>query len=439
MWTWPSSRHALARLAVAAMACAFAGLGVSSAQANQYKLRTLYSFCSEFSCADGFSPTSGLVMDSAGDLYGVAAGGTHGGGIAYKLSHVPGRAKWNIKVLYNFCALAGCSDGQVIPGSLVLDVHGNLYGLTSYGGSAGSGTVFELTPGRTGKYDILHTLYSFCSKDSACTDGQDATALTYRGAAAGAPYDGVSPLYGVTLRGGKHFRGVAFSLVPGHPHEHLLYVFCQKAGCSDGALPQTLTFDPAGNLVGVAQLADFRGLIFRLSPVVGQKRWTETTVYTFCALPNCSDGNVPSGAPIFDANGNMFGVTRQGGTAPNCLFFGGCGVIYKIAANNTETVLHNFCARRSCDDGILPTGPLVMDASGNLYGDAEQGGLYGVGTAFEWLGPAFRVRRSFCAEPNCSDGANPKSGLVMNSAGDLFGTTSSGGLQNVGTVFELKP
>lgn len=435
---------------MAAIACALAGLGVSSAQAHQDRLRTLHSFCSEANCADGSNPytSNGLAMDSAGNLYGVNSyGGLHGGGVAYELFHVPGKDKWKYKVLYSFCALAGCTDGR--PGylqNLIIDSQGDLYGTTDNGGIADSGTVYELTPNRTGKYRILHTLYSFCSKDSGCTDGQDPISLTYRGAAAGVPYDGVSPLYGTTEFGGKHSGGVAFALSPGYRNwnEQLLHVFCQEAGCSDGAGPGALTFDPAGNLVGTAFVNNNRGMIFRLSRVVDQNRWVETTVYTFCALANCSDGNLPYGTPVIDANGNIFGAAAQGGTAPDCPYTNGCGVIYKIAADNTEAVLYNFCARKNCIDGSVPAGPLLMDASGNLYGTTAAGGQYtiiqrGGGTVFEWSASSLRTLRSFCAELYCPDGAEPESGVVMNSAEDLFGTTLYGGLQNLGTVFELKP
>lgn len=427
------------------MACAFAWLSASGAQG-----RTLYSFCSEYNCADGSnSSTSGsLVTDSAGNLYGMnSSGGVHGGGVAYELFQVPGKAKWKYKVLYDFCALAGCMDGSpAYYASLIIDGQGNLYGTTQNGGTAGDGTVFELTPNRTGKYRILHTLYSFCSQDSRCTDGQTPVSLAYQGAAAGAPYDGVSSLYGLTEFGGKHFRGVAFAVTPGRRHwdEQRLYTFCRETGCSDGENPLWLSVDPSGNLVVAAQSVNGHGMILRLSPVVGQKRWSETTVYTFCQLANCSDGYTPSGAPIVDANGNIFGATDGGGTAPNCPFSTGCGVLYKIATDNTETVLHNFCSRTNCTDGFNPAGPLLLDVSGNLYGTTALGGWYnntqfGGGTVFEWTGSSLRTLRSFCAEPNCPDGKDPSGGVVRNSAGDLFGTTSGGGLHSGGTVFELKP
>jgi uncharacterized repeat protein (TIGR03803 family) len=92
-----------------------------------------------------------------------------------------------------------------------------------------------------------------------------------------------------------------------------------------------------------------------------------------------------------------------------------------------------------CADGEIPTGSLVADKSGNLYGTTERGGANGSGTVFKLTGTALEVLYSFCAQPNCADGALPLSGVVLDASGNLFGTTSYRGANNGGTVFELSP
>ncbi|MFZ0287148.1 MAG: choice-of-anchor tandem repeat GloVer-containing protein [Terriglobales bacterium] len=156
------------------------------------------------------------------------------------------------------------------------------------------------------------------------------------------------------------------------------------------------------------------------------------------------DGASPSGRLIFDASGNIFGTTGVGGT--NCLSNGGCGTVFELspsAGGWTETVLYDFCSATFCTDGSIPLAGLVFDKQGNLYGTTYQGGSNAVGTVFE-LSPSQNglwtetVLWSFGSTK--TDGESPRLGaLNWDASGNLYGTTDSGGVYGQGIVYELSP
>jgi uncharacterized repeat protein (TIGR03803 family) len=271
-----------------------------------------------------------------------------------------------------------------------------------------------------------------------------------------APYtsltaDGAGNLYGTTKIGGTYSGGTVFELSPkagGGWTETVLYAF---GNGTDGAFPYgSLIRDAAGNLYGTTlqgNFADVGGTAFELSPAAGGV-WTETVLHVF---GNGTDGLKPSGSLIFDASGNLFGTTIWGGTGGCGASEPGCGTVFELtpAAGGgwTETVIYNFS---SLADGYNPTGNLILDASGNLYGMTFLGGsgAYGNGNVFElkhtqtgtWIKG---ILHSFGNV--AGDGSNPVGGLIMDSAGNLYGTTSIGGTATTcggngcGTVFELSP
>jgi uncharacterized repeat protein (TIGR03803 family) len=159
-------------------------------------------------------------------------------------------------------------------------------------------------------------------------------------------------------------------------------------------------------------------------------------LYSFCAEINCTDGNSPRAGLISDSSGNLYGTTEFGGAYEE-------GTVFKLAPDGTETVLYSFCAEINCTDGAYPLAGLIMDAAGNLYGMAPNGGTYGGGTVFR-LAPdgTETVLYSFCAQTNCTDGGGP-TGLIADSSGNLYGTTGRGGegdcKYGCGTVFKLAP
>jgi uncharacterized repeat protein (TIGR03803 family) len=216
---------------------------------------------------------------------------------------------------------------------------------------------------------------------------------------------------------------------------------------ADGAEPlASLIFDAQGNLYGTTyQGGSSRncpqgcGTVFKLTPQSGGG-WTEKVLYNFVDRP---DGSHPTGRLIFDAHGNLYGTTYLGGQ--------GCGTVFKIDTSNRETVLYSFC---SGGDGLYPAAGLIQDSAGNLYGTTSRGGPsgncdLGCGTVFELLpteggGWTEKVLYTF----DGTDGADPQGDLIFDAAGNLYATTTFGGPSSscsatggtgCGTVFKLTP
>jgi uncharacterized repeat protein (TIGR03803 family) len=219
----------------------------------------------------------------------------------------------------------------------------------------------------------------------------------------------------------------------------VLYSFCSWTNCTDGRQPQAgLIFDAAGNLYGTTAFGGYYGLqtgygtLFELTPAGGGS-WTEQVVHNF--NHDFTDGDEPYAGLIVDAAGNLYGTTSGGGTI-------GYGTVFELTPTGGGTwteVLHSF---GDGTDGLYPWAGLIFDAAGNLYGTTSEGGTYDGGTVFE-LTPAAgggwteKVLHSF---GNGNDGAYPHyAGLIFDAAGNLYGTTSGGGTYGGGTVFELTP
>jgi uncharacterized repeat protein (TIGR03803 family) len=219
-----------------------------------------------------------------------------------------------------------------------------------------------------------------------------------------------------------------------------------------GAGPSNLLIDAAGNLYGVDGMngAYGFGYVFELSPTSGGG-WVLTDLYDFRG----SDGNASSsgaaaagalGGLIMDASGNLYGVTWAGGTSPKC--GSKCGVVFKLTNNSgvwAETVLYNF----NGTDGRAPAAPLLMDSSGNLYGTTTAGGTAGFGVVFEISAASGEAHVLHNFTNNNGDGAYPLAALIMDASGNLYGTTEGGGARGdctveqdqggCGTAFKLSP
>jgi uncharacterized repeat protein (TIGR03803 family) len=406
-------------------------IGCCSA-AQAWTLKTLYNFCTQDECADGSTPLAGVVRDSAGNLYGTTEiGGAHNQGVVFQLS--PQGKKWSYKVLHDFCY--ACGDGAFPISKLILDVNGNVYGTTAAAGPNNMrGTVFRLSPnGSRWKEKILHVFTGTPDGDSADSG------LTYSGAATGALYDGVSPLYGNTAIGGAQDRGTIFAITPGKRgwQEKILYNFCPAGvgACTDGENPAgDMTIDAAGNLYGLTGFggANGDGALYRLAPGAKGTKWQQSVLYSFCSAPNCTDGTIPAGPVTVDGRGHLFGTTTNDE--------GEGGVVFEVAKKKgswQETVLHTFC----CDDGYLPMAGVMIDPAGRLFGTNAVGGPVGLGgTVFELNGKKYSILYNFCSGGPCTDGSGSQAQLIMDSAGNLYGTTAQGGpLSGAGTVFELSP
>jgi uncharacterized repeat protein (TIGR03803 family) len=335
---------------------------------------------------------NGLIRDSAGNLYGTTnCGGPAYAGTVFKLDK-----NGQEKVLYSF---TGGADGAYPVAGLIMDAGGNLYGTTAYGGANGGGVVYKIDP--TGYETVL---YSF-------TGGADGLYPN-----AGVVQDSAGNLYGTTVYGGAAGRGTVYKLDP-TDHETVLYNFTGK---SDGAYPFAgVISDSVGNLYGATGSAGpaGAGALFKLD-TTGHE-----TVYGFPG----SDGGFPWGAPIQDVAGNLYGTTVGGGAA-------GVGVVFKVDPTGHETVLYTFTGGA---DGANPYAGLIMDAGGNLYGTTVAGGSSGAGVVYKIDTTGHEsVLYSFTGG---ADGANPYGVLAMDSAANFYGTTASGGAAGKGTAYKLDP
>jgi uncharacterized repeat protein (TIGR03803 family) len=240
--------------------------------------------------------------------------------------------------------------------------------------------------------------------------------------------------YGTTEAGGvcndDQGYGTVYKLAPDGA-ESVVYAF---KGSSDGSGPAgNLTTDENGNLYGEADggigtgcNGTGCGVLFEITP-----KGKETVLYTF---QGGSDGAYPSGDVSRDAAGNLFGTTAFGGGGTNCDDADGCGTVFKLAPDGTETILYAF---QGGGDGAIPQNGVVADSDGNLYGTTWTGGNELVGTVFK-VTPAGveSVLYSFTRE---SGGYFPGSGVIFDKAGNLLGTTENGGGAGGGAVFMLAP
>lgn len=427
-----------------------------------------------------------FVFDSAGNLYGTTeVGGNNsnicaaytgdvGCGVVFKLTPTKD-GPWTETVLYTF---TGGADGAVPIGGVVLDSAGNLYGTTHFGGDEtspnclgssgaghppGCGVVYKLTPAESGPWTQT-VLYTF----TAGSDG----AFPW----AGVILDSSGNVYGTTVTGGHAFScnaggggcGVVFKLTPtdkGPWTESILHAF---TGHADGnQLLGGLTFDAGGNLYGVTyeggdtSVSCFGpnypgcGTVFQLTPN-SSGPWTETVLHRFTGG---TDGATPLFNVILDSSGNVYGTTIYGGdlTARNCPGgYGndspaGCGVVFELTQGTwEETVLYAFAGGSAGQVGL---SQLVLDSAGNLYGTTADGGDFApqecqsTYSFFSGCGVVFKLTRADTAPWaetvlfafDGADGGNAESNLAFDSSGNLYGMTYYGGSAacTCGLVFKL--
>jgi uncharacterized repeat protein (TIGR03803 family) len=404
----------------------FCAVGVISSTAQTTRLdfdgtKGAQTFTSlfRFEGADGANPLyMSLVQGIDGSLYGTTMnGGVNDNGTVFKVSSDGG-----LMALHSF----GGTDGYY-PFGVVQATNGNLYGTTQEGGTPGGGTVFEITLS-----GVLTTLYNFCTQ-SNCSDGYFPVAAMIEGA------DG--NFYGTTEFGGTNDGGTVFKISP-RGALTTLYSFCAQSNCADGARPLAgLVQGIDGNFYGTTYYGGSGnggncfdgesygcGTVFQIT-----RQGTLTTLYSFCADANCTDGSYPYATLLQGNNGDFYGTTALGGTG---VCKGGCGTVFQMTPNNILTRLYSFCHQTDC--GQLPLAGLVEATDGNLYGTTELGGSFNSGTLFEIVPQGASTLHSFCAHTRCSDGKYPDGGLVQATDGNFYGTTAGGGgYKNGGTVFRL--
>lgn len=349
--------------------------------------------------AHGAYPAAGVIRDFAGNLYGttngaysdIGGGGTNNAGVVFKLD------PWgNQTVLYSF---TGGADGSS-PNGVVRDFSGNLYGTTNVGGASGAGVVFKLNG--SGKETVL---YSF----TGGADGANPNSVIL---------DWKGNVYGTAVNGGASGVGVVFK-IDTSGHQTVLYTF---TGGNDGAFPnQNVALDLSGNFYGTANNggASGAGVVFKVDT-----SGHETVLYTFTGG---NDGANPNGVTR-DWQGNLYGTTSGGGAS-------GAGVVFKIDPAGNETVLYTFTGG---NDGGFSSAGVSRDLAGNLYGTTDGGGTAGLGVAFK-LDPSGHETLLHTFTRGL-DGDQPDfSGLILDEAGNLYGTTAFGGAGGIGVVFKLDP
>jgi uncharacterized repeat protein (TIGR03803 family) len=398
------------------------------------KYKVLYTFGS---LPDGQNPNPGLVLDSAGNLYGatylggdsqgVDCGGP-GCGTIFKLAP-NADGSWTESIVYDFSGT-----GSAFPGGLIFDPSGNLYGTTQVGpadGEGGTGSVFEFNPNPDGSW-TYNLLFAFVTLING----------TYPNYAL--VFDSAGNLYGSTLEGGQYDCGVIFQLSPnadGSWTQTVLYAFTCGA---DGSWPVgALVLDKKGNLYGATGFGGIGncngrgcGTIFSLTKN-SDGTWAYHALYSFTG--EADGGNPAAGLSFY--GGNLYGSTQFGGD-PTC----NCGVLFALARNSaggwSEQVFHTFTTGK---DGMYPETALKFDAAGNLYYVSESLAAGDFGAILELvLRPKLHLSllHRFVGQ---TAGSAPND-IVFDGAGNIYGTTYQGGLLNCGlnhegcgVVFKITP
>jgi uncharacterized repeat protein (TIGR03803 family) len=326
----------------------------------------------------------------------------------------------------------------------------------------------------------------FCVATVVASHAQTLTTLVDFNGANGSSPSGEFPLvqgtdgnlYGITYYGGTGANcfngsegcGTFFKMSPSGELT-TLYNFCSLSKCSDGAGPESLIQASDGNFYGVTFLGGCDpdnecGTIFEVTP-----SGTLTTLYDFCQLSECADGQEPT-ALVQATNGNFYGTTWYGGTHR-------LGSVFELTSTGKLTTLHNYCAKTGCPDGSTPSSliqasngnfygstgdhtifemtpagklttvftfkhgasnALIQTANGDFYGTTDTGGSGDRGIVFG-MTPAGKLKtlHSFCPA-NCATGDSPLSGLTQGSDGNFYGTTYlAGNTSNAGSVYEITP
>jgi uncharacterized repeat protein (TIGR03803 family) len=344
-----------------------------------------------------FTPTAGQPNTSATTTFNLSDAST--GYIAAGYASTP-------TVLASFNG----TDGADPSNSLIMDAAGDLFSTAMVGGADGDGTVFEIAKSGSSYSSAPTVLASFNG-----TDGVNPTGSLIA--------DAAGDLFGATVSGGANGDGTVFEIAKTGSGYSSTPTVLASFGGTNGKDPQgSLITDAAGDLFGTTSIGGTYGYgtVFEIFKSGSGYSSTPAVLTSF----NGTNGDVPSGGLIMDAAGDLFGTTQG-------------GMVYEIAKTgssygSTPTVLASF-------NDQYPFGSLIMDAAGDLFGTTEIGGANGEGTVFEIVktGSGYSSTPKVLTSFNGTDGEVSAAGLIMDAAGDLFGTTTSGGASDNGVVFEL--
>ncbi len=327
-------------------------------------LTTIYQFCSQPNCADGFFPNAGLIQATDGNLYGTTDGNS--------LSSAPGTIfqltlSGTLSTIYTFCSKPHCADGISPNGGIVQGNDGFFYGTTYRGGTGagcpytyGCGTAFKFSGPGLGA--TVTTLYNFCSQPN-CADGNFPQAGLLEGT------DGT--YYGTTYSGGANCTtngtcGTVFNVTPNG-----VFTLLHSFAGSDGANPNAALLQGVdGNYYGTTagfSANNVPGTVFKIT-----SSGALTTLYSF-------SGSSPQSPLAQAGDGNFYGTTGSPGAT---------STIYKITPGGMLTTIYTFCSLTNCADGNLSLAGVIQANDGNLYGTTYEGGSSNLGTVFRFTGPA---------------------------------------------------
>lgn len=375
------------------------GAGVVYEIGTSGKLSVLYSFTGG---NDGGSSDAGLERDQAGNLFGTTnSGGTANLGVLFKVDK-----SGQETVLHTFTR--GPEGNQPYLAGVILDPEGNVYGTTAFNGAGGQGAVYKVDPSGS-----AFVVYAF--------PGNEGGQYTYN---TGVILGSDGHLYGTADLGGRHGAGVVFELdARGDKDEKVLYTFDVLTPTGFSKPTSGVIRDSAGNFygttfVGQADTGIGYGVVYKVD-AAGHAE----VLHNFTGG---ADGGDPYGGVSLDAKGNVYGTASEGGESNN-------GVIFKIDASGHETVLHEFTAGA---DGANPYGNLIQDSAGNFYGMTNAGGASGAGVVFK-IEPSGHLTTLYTFTGG-ADGGYPLGGLVFDSEGNLYGATNGGGTSSgAGVVFKV--
>ena len=421
--SWPAT-------AALATAIVFALMAIAAQSAHAQTFTVIHTFTGG---SDGSNPTTGLSLDKAGNLYGgTALGGISNQycapatcGMAFKM--IRKGSSWLYYPLYLYTGKDGFASA---PFTFAPD--GSIY-------SIGGTYAYHLRPPATRCASFLcewtdNVIWTFCC--GIYSPG-------------GLSFDSAGNLYGASEIFGKMNRcsgglgcGYVFQFAPvnGGWTQNVLYEFSGYDGShpTGGVIP-----DQMGNLYGTTAgitQGDGNGNVFELTPS-GSGYWNETVLYAFTAG---ADGKYPEAGVIFDPDGNLYGATSVGGANRG-------GTIFELSPSNggwTFKLLYSLYGTSLYPTGVLSS--LVRDSAGNLYGMTNANGAYNLGNMFKLSpGSGGWTYTSLHEFTGGSDGANPRGSLILDSNGNLYGTTFAGGNSasscsvnanyQCGVVFEITP
>ena len=420
------------------------GFMVLTPASRSATLTLLYSFQS--GSIDANNPSAGLVMDANGNLFGPSyAGGSAGGlGAIFELSPpAAGQTQWAETMIHGFSAVDGQDDGAHPQGSLLVASNGTLYGTTSGGGgpgNSGGGTVFQLAPPTMpGTAWTLTTLHVFSVNKVGLGHTPNTRLLM----------DTAGALYGATpSQGAEKLSEVVPGLVyklspPASGHVNWIYRSLYKFPVSKHGTTSPisgLVSDANGALYGTFAVysTPAKSGVFKLTPPAAEgAAWTEASIFMF---PDSS--GTPVGELTIDESGAIYGVTDASGGSIN-------GTVYKLTppggtqTNWTQTILGKFETSRTTAN---PNSGVLFGSDGQLYGNTLGGeGTLAAGTTYQLTPPAGGTGNwtnqtlvQFKFKP-AGGGQDPLGTLVLGSGGSLYGVTGAGGASDVGTVFEIMP